>query len=554
MEMLTIILITAQLVFTVTAFIYFFNSVKSQSTTKTTLIADSRKETKHLEELKKISLSLPLSEKTRPSTMEDVIGQQEGIKALRAVFCGKNPQHVLIYGPAGVGKTAAARLVLEEAKLNPDSPFGKDAKFIEIDATTLRFDERSIADPLIGSVHDPIYQGAGAYGNAGIPQPKEGAVTKAHGGALFIDEIGELNPVQMNKLLKVLEDRKVYLNSAYYSSENNLIPPYIHDIFENGLPADFRLIGATTRSPEEIPQALRSRCCEIFFDKLKTDDIKKIAAGAATNTGMECDERAFDIVSEFSQNGRDTVNIMQTAASLALYEKRKNITCADIQWVVKSGRYSRIVKNKISKISARGLVNGLAVLPDGTGMLLKIEAVAVKSVSGGKITAAGIIENEDIKRGSVTMKRTSSAKSSLENAAAAIKYVTGVDVSKYDIHINFPGGIPVDGPSAGCALFCAMYSAVTGSIPKAGTAMTGEISIFGDVLPVGGVEEKVRAAFEAGADTVFVPQDNFSESLLDIGANVIAVSHINTVLENLFANEMHSADTKEDVLTAKGAV
>ena len=552
--MLTTILITAQLVFTVTAFIYFFNSVKSQNSSKSTLILDSKKESKHLEDLKKVSLSLPLSEKTRPSSMEDVIGQQEGIKALRAVFCGKNPQHVIIYGPAGVGKTAAARLVLEEAKLNPDSPFGKDAKFVEIDATTLRFDERSIADPLIGSVHDPIYQGAGAYGTAGIPQPKEGAVTKAHGGALFIDEIGELNPIQMNKLLKVLEDRKVYLNSAYYSSENKLIPPYIHDIFENGLPADFRLIGATTRSPEEIPQALRSRCCEIFFDKLKTDDIKKIAVGAAINTGMECDEKAFDIVSEFSQNGRDTVNIMQTAASLAIYEKRKNITCADIQWVVKSGRYSRIVKNKISPVAARGLVNGLAVLPDGTGMLLKIESVAVKSISGGKITAAGIIENEDIKRGSVTMKRTSSAKASLENAAAAIKYVTGVDTSKYDIHINFPGGIPVDGPSAGCALFCAMYSAVTGNLPRAKAAMTGEISIFGDVLPVGGVEEKVRAAFEAGADTVFVPQDNFSESLLDIGVNVIAVSHINTILENLFTNEFQPSETSNDVLTAKGAV
>ena len=152
------------------------------------------------------------------------------------------------------------------------------------------------------------------------------------------------------------------------------------------------------------------------------------------------------------------------------------------------------------------------------------------------------------------MKRTSSAKSSLENAAAAIKYVTGIDTSKYDIHINFPGGIPVDGPSAGCALFCAMYSAVTGNLPKSGTAMTGEISIFGDVLPVGGVEEKVRAAYEAGADTVFVPQDNFSQSLLDIGINVIAVSSINTVLENLFADEIRSADTKDDVLTAKGAV
>ena len=73
-------------------------------------------------------------------------------------------QHVIIYGPPGVGKTAAARLVLEEAKRNPKSPFRTNATFIELDATTARFDERGIADPLIGSVHDPIYQGAGAMG------------------------------------------------------------------------------------------------------------------------------------------------------------------------------------------------------------------------------------------------------------------------------------------------------------------------------------------------------------------------------------------------------
>ncbi|ASB66430.1 Lon protease [Bacillus velezensis] len=56
-------------------------------------------------------------------------------------------------------------------------------------------------------------------GQAGIPQPKQGAVTHAHGGVLFIDEIGELHPIQMNKMLKVLEDRKVFLDSAYYSEE-----------------------------------------------------------------------------------------------------------------------------------------------------------------------------------------------------------------------------------------------------------------------------------------------------------------------------------------------
>ena len=187
---------------------------------------------------------------------------------LKAALCSANPQHVIIYGPPGVGKTAAARVVLEEAKKNPASPFLQDAKFTEIDATTARFDERGIADPLIGSVHDPIYQGAGAMGVAGIPQPKPGAVTKAHGGMLFIDEIGELHPIQMNKLLKVLEDRKVYLESAYYNSEDSNIPHYIHDIFQNGLPADFRLVGATTRSPQELPPALRSRCMEIYFRPL----------------------------------------------------------------------------------------------------------------------------------------------------------------------------------------------------------------------------------------------------------------------------------------------
>lgn len=117
-------------------------------------------------------------------------------------------------------------------------------------------------------------------GQAGIPQPKQGAVTHAHGGVLFIDEIGELHPIQMNKMLKVLEDRKVFLDSAYYSEENTQIPNHIHDIFQNGLPADFRLIGATTRTPDEIPPAIRSRCLEIFFKDLDQHELKIVAAKA----------------------------------------------------------------------------------------------------------------------------------------------------------------------------------------------------------------------------------------------------------------------------------
>lgn len=97
---------------------------------------------------------------------------------------------------------------------------------------------------------------------------------------LFIDEIGELHPVQMNKLLKVLEDRVARFQSSYYSSSNKSIPPYIHQIFRKGMPADFRLIGATTRSPQEIPEALRSRCTEIFFEPLDRTAVEKIAENA----------------------------------------------------------------------------------------------------------------------------------------------------------------------------------------------------------------------------------------------------------------------------------
>ena len=167
--------------------LYFWNALKSQQGAKVAVERESKKEIDKLRRMRAIHLSEPLSEKTRPSTFDEIVGQKDGIKALKAALCGPNPQHVIIYGPPGVGKTAAARLVLEEAKRMGWSPFRSDAKFIELDATTARFDERGIADPLIGSVHDPIYQGAGPMGMAGIPQPKPGAVTKAHGGILFID-------------------------------------------------------------------------------------------------------------------------------------------------------------------------------------------------------------------------------------------------------------------------------------------------------------------------------------------------------------------------------
>lgn len=191
--MLNVIMTAVQLWLLCVMGIYFYTMLKSQKSTKSSIHRDANGELEKLRRMQKTSLTEPLSEKTRPSSLEEIVGQEDGLKALKAALCGKNPQHVIIYGPPGVGKTAAARTVLKEAVANSVSPFGSHAQFVEMDATTMRFDERGIADPLMGSVHDPIYQGAGAYGPAGIPQPKAGAVTKAHGGILFIDEIGELH-------------------------------------------------------------------------------------------------------------------------------------------------------------------------------------------------------------------------------------------------------------------------------------------------------------------------------------------------------------------------
>lgn len=519
--------------FAVVIGLYFFNLLKQQQGTKTAVDRESKKEMEKLHKLKAISLTEPLAERTRPASFSDLIGQEDGIKALRAALCGPNPQHVIIYGPPGVGKTAAARVVLEEAKRSPHSPFKQDAKFVEIDATTARFDDRGIADPLMGSVHDPIYQGAGPLGIAGIPQPKPGAVTKAHGGILFIDEIGELHPIQMNKLLKVLEDRKVFLESAYYSSEDTNIPQHIHDIFQNGLPADFRLVGATTRMPHELPPAIRSRCLEIFFRALTRSEIRKIAQNAAAKVRFEIADDALDELIKYANNGRDAVNMIQIAGGIVLSENRSQIEKKDIEWVVNSGQYSPRPELKIPEKPAVGSVNGLAVYGPNLGTLIEVEAVAIPSEPGqGKIQITGIVDEEETGGGfGRTVRRKSLARSSIDNVITVLRANLGLRPQDYDIHINFPGGAPIDGPSAGVSIITAIYSAITRTKVRNDIAMTGEVSIHGTVKPIGGVVAKIEAAQLAGVKKVFIPKDNWQDMFAEIkDMEIQPVSRIEEVI------------------------
>lgn len=549
------ILILLQIVLMGLMIYLIISNNKSMRARKVVIDKESTKELEKLYKMRGVTLTVPLTEKSRPSSFQEVVGQDKGIKALKAALCGPNPQHVIIYGPPGVGKTAAARLVLEEAKKNSSSPFKKESKFVEIDATTIRFDERGIADPLIGSVHDPIYQGAGSLGVAGIPQPKPGAVTKAHGGVLFIDEIGELHPIELNKLLKVLEDRKVFLDSSYYSSEDPNMPKYIKEVFENGLPADFRLIGATTKSPEDILPAIRSRCVEIFFRALDSDEIIKIGVDASRKAGLKLDKKCEELIGEFCSNGREVINLIQLCSGVALNENRDYITSNDIEWIIENCQYTKRIEEKVFEEPSIGKVNGLAVYGANIGTVMTIEASAKRVKDGvGNLKVSGVVEEESVSSNNKKVTRKSMIISSVENVLTILSNIFDIDCKKYDIHVNIPGGSLVDGPSAGIAIATAIYSAIKGMKVDNKVAMTGEVGLLGGVKPIGGVRAKIIGAKKAGASKVIIPKENWSEGLLEIGGiEICQVENIREVFNIAFINLTISLEEDElNILSASG--
>lgn len=513
---------------------------------------ENEREMEKLDAMRQVGLTEPLTEQTRPKSLGEIVGQERGICALRAALCGPNPQHIIIYGPPGVGKTAAARLVLEEAKGRRNSPFSPNAKFVEVDATTLQFDERSIADPLLGSVHDPIYQGAGAFGQMGIPRPQPGAVSEANGGVLFIDEIGELHPIQMNRLLKVLEDRVAKFQSSYYSRENKRIPPYIHEIFQKGLPADFRLIGATTRNPSELPAALRSRCTEIFFDGLRPEAVEQIAADSMERVGLQYEDGLCGKIALYAGGGRDTVRLVQSLASLAEMKGRNWVGSADLEWVAEAGHYQPYPRQKVTAVPRVGVVNGLAVTGGMGGAVLTVEVKMLKSTAP-YLQVTGIVEEEEIRSPHGVSKRKSNARSSAENVLTVLEGY-GFDRSQYAVHINFPGGMPVDGPSAGTAMFLAAYSAFTGAAVPGDVALTGEISLTGKILPVGGVTEKLQAAEEASVTRAYIPKANWQGRYERLGLEAVPVEEISELLEMVFTKkeEKQAGMPQRGILTAEG--
>ena len=488
------------------------------------------KKREELEALEKVHLTQSVMELLRPKTLEEVVGQERAVKALASKLASPYPQHLLLYGPPGVGKTTAARIVLEAVKKEAHSPFAENAPFVETDGTTLRWDSRDMTNPLLGSVHDPIYQGARRdLADGGIPEPKPGMVTEAHGGILFIDEIGEMDEMLQNKLLKVLEDKRAFFESAYYDHTDEKVPPYIRKLFEEGAPADFVLIGATTRDASHINPALRSRCAEIYFEPLTPKHIEEIVQNAAKKLKVEVAEEVVRLISEYTTEGRKAINILADAYSLALSRTKEGedvkISKADIYEVAQVSRLYQFVTKKASKKPEVGHVFGLGVA-GFLGSVIEIEAVVFPAEEKGK--------------GQVRFNETagSMAKDSVFNAASVLRRLTGKSIHDYDVHINVIGGGNIDGPSAGMAILAALVSAVTGKPLRQDVAVTGEIALAGRVRPVGGVFEKAYGAKQAGIKTLVIPKENDKDIPEGhLGLDIHAVETAEEAFAVLFAPE-----------------
>ena len=480
-----------------------------------------------LEAMDQISLTQSVMELLRPKTLTDIVGQERAVASLLAKLSSPYPQHLILYGPPGVGKTTAARLVLEAAKKRKLSPFGAEAPFVETDGTTLRWDPRDLTNPLLGSVHDPIYQGARRdLADTGVPEPKPGLVTDAHGGILFIDEIGEMDTTLQNKLLKVLEDKRAFFESAYYDPTDEKVPAYIRKLFEEGAPADFVLIGATTRDASSINPALRSRCAEIYFEPLTPEHIQTIVNNAVQRLNAQLAEGVAALISEYTIEGRKAINILADAYSLALERcEQVLITKEDIYKVAQVSRLSPYVTKKASDKCQVGHVFGLGVA-GYLGSVIEIEAIAFPAHEKGK--------------GTVRFNETagSMAKDSVFNAASVVRKLTGQDIHDYDLHINVIGGGNIDGPSAGTAILTAIISAITDKAIRQDTAITGEISLQGKVRPVGGVFEKAYGARQAGISRLIIPQENAKDiPAHHLGLEIYPVDTAQEALELLMEKE-----------------
>ncbi len=438
-------------------------------------------------------------------------------------------------------KMKIGREKLLAPKIIVDNSGKKTAPFI--DATGLH------AGALLGDIkHDPFQ--SGGLGTPAHERVSAGAIHKAHKGVLFIDEIGTLRPEMQVELLTAMQEKKYPITGRSERSAGAMVQT-------EPVPCDFVFIGAG--NPETLGKmhpALRSRLkgygYEVYMQSSMKDtkeNREKLAVFVAQEVAKDkkiphftkkAVEEIINIARIMSgRRGyltlrlRDLGGVVRAAGDLAR-EEGKNVVAAE--HVKKARKIATSLEQQIAdryirekkeyqiirtKGSVTGRVNGLAVIENSdSGLILPIEATLTPSMNSkqGKIIATG-------KLGKI-------AKEAVENVSAIIKKYSGRDISNYDIHIQFIQTYEgVEGDSASISVATALISSLENIPIKQDIAMTGSLSIRGEVLPVGGVNAKIEAAKGAGIKKVIIPEMNKNDVFVK-GIEIIPVSNIGEVIEN----------------------
>jgi len=412
------------------------------------------------------------------------------------------------------------------------------------------------AGALLGDIrHDPFQSG-------GLETPtheliEAGAIHRANKGVLFIDEISILGIESQQNLLTALQEKKYSITGQSERSSGAMVRT-------EPVPCDFILMAAgNLEAMSKMHPALRSRIRGYGYEVYMKDVIEDTPENRKKMIQFVAQEvikdkkiphfkkeavEAILLVSQRKSGRRGQLTLklrglgglIRAAGDVAQSEKAKLV---DASHVAKARGISKTLEQQVAEryISMRkdydifmtegaeiGRVNGLAVIGNDSGVILPIvaEVAPAHSRDEGKIIATG--------------KLRTIAKEAIQNVSALIKKHTGQNISSYDVHIQFLQTYEgVEGDSASISVATAVISALESIPVDQSSAMTGSLSVRGDVLPVGGINAKVEAAVAAGIKKVIIPHGNAKDIMLDKKIEdkikIIPVKKLSEALENSFA-------------------